>query len=205
MSEVLSYASLLPERKRRTVTRKLERAALVPLVPERKEPKRVGRGIAAGQGKTCGRGHKGQKARSGYSYRKGFEGGQTPIYRRLPKRGFYNPFAKNYQTVNLQNLKKLKLQGELSPALLEQRGLVAKELRPVKILGTGETPAGLSKLTADAFSQSARQKLEKAGCTCVVRELKKERRAAKKEAYKKSKKSKKKQTAQAAAQKDIGA
>ena len=176
MSEILGYASLLPERKRLTVKRELEHAPLPPLVPGRKAPRRIGRGIAAGQGKTCGRGHKGQKARSGYSYRRGFEGGQTPIYRRLPKRGFYNPFSKNYQTINLQSLKRSDIEGELDPALLEKKGLIAKQLRPIKILGTGSVPPSLSKLIADSFSKSARQKLEKAGCSCIVRELEKEKK-----------------------------
>ena len=181
MSEVLKYSSLLSQRKRRVIKREQKRENLAPLMPERKEGKRVGRGIAAGQGKTCGRGHKGQKARSGYSYRKGFEGGQTPLHRRLPKRGFYNPFMKSYQLVNLQRLKKSSLEGELNPALLEEAGLIAKRFRPVKILGTGEAPSKLSKLVADSFSRSAREKLEKLGCSCVARELKKEKIAAKKE------------------------
>lgn len=176
MSEILNYASLLPERQRHIVKRELKHSPLVSLAPKRKKPKRLGRGIAAGQGKTCGHGHKGQKARSGYAYRKGFEGGQTPIYRRLPKRGFKNLFSKDYQIINLQALKNSGLQGELGPALLEEKGLVSQAHGLIKILGAGEAPSALSKLTADAFSKRALKKLEEAACACLVRDLKKEKR-----------------------------
>ncbi len=169
--EHLSYASLLPERNRRTVKRVSEATNLAEaLNPPRPNRKRVGRGISAQQGKTCGRGHKGQKARSGYSYRKGFEGGQTPIYRRLPKRGFHNLFSRNYQLVHLEGLKRCKLEGEVNPKILREKGLIAKEFRPIKILGDGEISASI-QLLADAISKNAQKKIESAGGSFRVRDI----------------------------------
>ena len=171
MSKNLSYRSLLEERKTHLVQRETQREPLSASLPDRKVRKRVGRGIASGTGKTAGKGHKGQKARAGYSSRAGFEGGQTPLYRRLPKRGFRNFFKKDYQIVNLYRLEKSKLKGELSPTLLKEGGLISKEKLLIKVLGPGEI-SGITKIEADAFSKNALEKLKAIGCECVVRNLK---------------------------------
>ncbi len=133
-----------------------------------KERKRVGRGIAAGQGKTAGRGHKGQKSRSGDKNLPAyFEGGQTPLHMRVPKRGFVNPTRKEYTPVNVGVLDKLFSEGdEVTPEALAQRGLCSKgDL--VKILGKGEITKKLT-VKAHAFSKSAKEKIEKAGGVCEV-------------------------------------
>ena len=124
--------------------------------------KRVGRGPGSGTGKTAGRGHKGQRSRSGFSQRFGFEGGQMPLVRRVPKRGFTNIFRVEYSTVNVSTLE--SLDGEVSPESLLERGMVRRG-RPVKILGDGEISKALT-VRAHKFSRSARQKIEAAGGTC---------------------------------------
>ena len=101
-------------------------------------PKRVGRGIGSGTGKTSGKGHKGQNARSGGGVRPGFEGGQMPLYRRLPKRGFKNIFAKQYVAVNVEELNKLEDGAEVTAETLKANGIISKTLDGVKILGRGE-------------------------------------------------------------------
>ncbi len=171
MSAKLTYSVLLPKKRKRLIKRELQKDEMAPVIPDRKKKKRLGRGISAGQGKTCGRGENGQKSRTGYSYRKGFEGGQTPIYRRLPKRGFYNPNSKTYQLINLQAIEKSQLKGKLEPNLFKDKGLISKPLELIKILGTGNV-SGPVELIADAFSKSAREKLEASGCKCVVRDRK---------------------------------
>ena len=168
MKETLSYSSLLPQNKHRVMKRSLERDVTIRPSTRRSSPKRLGRGISAGQGKTCGRGHKGQKARSGYSYRKGFEGGQTPIYRRLPKRGFHNPFSKSYEILNLRDLQRIDSQQEINPQLLAEKGFITKSKNLIKILGQGEAPQGM-KVIADAFSKNAREKLIAVGGSCEIR------------------------------------
>ncbi|HVR29609.1 MAG TPA: 50S ribosomal protein L15 [Thermoanaerobaculia bacterium] len=125
--------------------------------------KRVGRGPGSGTGKTAGRGHKGQKSRSGYSQRIGFEGGQMPLVRRVPKRGFTNIFKTRYATVNLSQL--ADLGPEIDTEVLLRHGLVRRG-RPVKILGDGEVTASL-QVTADKFSRAAREKIEAAGGRCT--------------------------------------
>ena len=125
-----------------------------------KEKKRVGRGPGSGNGKTAGRGHKGAKARTGTSIPAGFEGGQMPLHRRLPKRGFHNLFRTEYQVVNVRDL--AGLEGEISPESLKAAGLIGSLRRPVKILGEGEIGVAL-QVRAHAFSGSARQKIEAAG------------------------------------------
>ena len=130
--------------------------------------KRIGRGPGSGTGKTAGRGHKGQKSRSGYSRRFGFEGGQMPLVRRIPKRGFKNRFRVECQVVNLRDLEKAFSDGEtVSPDVLVERGLIRRDECPVKILGSGEL---FKKLTVQAhrFSVSAREMIEKAGGSCEV-------------------------------------
>ncbi len=131
-----------------------------------KEKKRVGRGIGSGLGKTCGKGHKGQKTRSGdRRLPSWFEGGQTPLHKRVPKRGFRPINRVEYAVVNLKTLERYFEAGqEVSPETLLQKGLVRKGM-PVKVLGDGELTKAL-KVKAHAFSQSARQKIESLGGTC---------------------------------------
>lgn len=127
-------------------------------------PKRVGRGPGSGTGKTAGRGHNGQKSRSGYSRRAGFEGGQMPLVRRVPKRGFTNIFRKEYDVVNLERLE--GLEGDVTLEVLVAAGLAGKTAR-VKILGDGELKSALN-VQAHKFSKSARAKIEAAGGKCEV-------------------------------------
>ena len=122
----------------------------------------VGRGIGSGVGKTSGRGHKGQKARSGGGVRPGFEGGQMPLYRRLPKRGFTNIFAKKYVSVNVEVLDKFNDGDEVTAESLLQKGIISKTLDGVKILGRGEVTKKLTVKVAKC-SASAKEKIEKAG------------------------------------------
>jgi large subunit ribosomal protein L15 len=124
--------------------------------------KRVGRGPGSGLGKTAGRGEKGQKSRTGYSSRPGFEGGQMPLVRRVPKRGFTNIFKTEYSVVNVGDL--ADLEGEITPESLAGQGLV-RSGRLVKVLGEGEIGKAL-RITANKFSKSARAKIEAAGGTC---------------------------------------
>jgi large subunit ribosomal protein L15 len=124
--------------------------------------KRVGRGVGSGMGKTSTRGHKGQNARSGGGVRLGFEGGQNPLYRRLPKRGFNNPFRTEYAVVNVQDLNGFEAGTEVNPELLKQAGLVKDQLDGIKILGTGELTVKLT-VKANKFSQSAVEKIQAAG------------------------------------------
>lgn len=125
-------------------------------------PKRVGRGIGSGTGKTSGKGHKGQNARSGGGVRPGFEGGQMPLYRRLPKRGFKNIFAKQYVTINVEDLEKLENGTEVTAQVLKDNGIISKTLDGVKVLGRGELTKKLNVKVAK-FSESAKEKIEKAG------------------------------------------
>ena len=124
--------------------------------------KRVGRGIGSGTGKTSGKGHKGQKARSGGGVRPGFEGGQMPLYRRLPKRGFTNIFAKQYVTINVEVLEKFENGAEVTAETLKEAGIISKTLDGVKILGRGELTKSLNVKVAN-YSASAKEKIEKAG------------------------------------------
>ena len=127
-----------------------------------KAPKRVGRGPGSGSGKTAGRGQKGQKARTGGKVRRGFEGGQMPLHRRLPKRGFHNPFRVEYQVVNVGQL--AEVGGEITPATLREHGLIGSLRKRVKVLGDGEVSTPLT-VRVHAFSAGARQKIEAAGGT----------------------------------------
>lgn len=124
--------------------------------------KRVGRGIGSGTGKTSGKGHKGQNARSGGGVRPGFEGGQMPLYRRLPKRGFTNIFAKEYVTINVEVLEKLEDGTEVTAELLKEKGIISKVADGVKILGRGELTKKLNVKVAK-YTASAKEKIEKAG------------------------------------------
>jgi len=128
----------------------------------RKERKRVGRGMASGHGKTSGRGHKGQKARSGGGVRPGFEGGQMPLFQRLPKRGFTNINRKEYAVVNLETLNRFEDGTEVTPELLIETGIVRNEKSGIKILGNGELKKKLT-VRAHKFSASAKKAIEDAG------------------------------------------
>lgn len=124
--------------------------------------KRVGRGVGSGMGKTSTRGHKGQNARSGGGVRPGFEGGQNPLYRRLPKRGFNNPFRKEYAIVNLEELNNFAAGTEVTPEVLLESGIVKAPKAGIKILGNGEITVKLT-VKANKFSQSAVEKIQAAG------------------------------------------
>lgn len=124
--------------------------------------KRLGRGQGSGQGKTAGKGHKGQNARTGGGVALGFEGGQTPLYRRIPKRGFTNYTRKEYAVVNVESLNRFDEGTEVTPTLLIESGLVKKELNGIKILGVGALEKKLS-VKAHKFSKSALALIEQAG------------------------------------------
>lgn len=127
-----------------------------------KKPKRVGRGPGSGRGNTATRGHKGQKSRSGYSQRPGFEGGQMPLHRRLPKRGFTNIFAKKYVVLNVRDLNRFDDGASVTPEAVVQAGIVKKIRDGLRILGHGELEKKLT-VSAHHFSESARKKIEAAG------------------------------------------
>src|SRR5256714_6232585 len=130
--------------------------------------KRLGRGPGTGLGKTAGRGHKGQKSRSGYSSKTGFEGGQMPLHRRLPKRGFTNIFKKHWIEISLEALdKSFSENDEVTPQLLHKRGLIKKAKHDIVVLGNGEVSKAL-KISAHRFTKSAREKIEKAGGAVTV-------------------------------------
>jgi len=138
---------------------------LSPAKGSKHSKKRVGRGPGSGLGKTAGKGEKGQKSRSGYAQRLGFEGGQMPLVRRVPKRGFTNIFKTEYAVVNLSQLAELAPEvTDVTPQVLAERGLV-RSGKPVKVLGDGEIGKAL-KVTANKFSKSARAKIEAAGGSC---------------------------------------
>jgi len=125
--------------------------------------KRIGRGQGSGNGKTAGRGHKGAKSRSGFHYKRGFEGGQMPLHRRVPKRGFHNPFRVEYEVVNLDSLAaKFDAGTVVTPELLRERGLVAGGTGPIKILARGDISKKLT-VRAHKFSGKASEKLTAAG------------------------------------------
>lgn len=135
---------------------------LKPAAGSTKKSKRVGRGVGSGSGKTAGKGHKGQKARSGGVKGAGFEGGQMPLQRRLPKRGFTNIFRKEYSIVNLQDLEKMTGTDPITPEVLMRKGLIKDMKTGVKVLGTGELKAKLI-VRAHKFSKSAVEKIQAAG------------------------------------------
>jgi large subunit ribosomal protein L15 len=125
--------------------------------------KRVGRGPGSGHGKTASRGSKGAKSRSGFRHKRGFEGGQMPLHRRVPKRGFHNPFRVAYAVVNLDTLAEVFDAGSsVTPEVLRERGLVREASAPIKILGRGECDKALN-VRAHKFSESAVKKIAQAG------------------------------------------
>lgn len=128
----------------------------------RKAPKRIGRGTGSGTGRNSGKGEKGQNSRSGGGVRPGFEGGQMPLFRRIPKRGFTNPFTKHYNAINLGRLDIFEAGTEVTEELLLERGVISKRLDGVKILGDGTIEKALT-VKVSKFSKSASQKIEAAG------------------------------------------
>ncbi len=135
---------------------------LSPAAGSKKDVKRIGRGAASGQGKTAGKGHKGQKARAGRGMQVGFEGGQMPLQRRIPKRGFNNIFAKEIAAVNVSALNVFEDGATVTIEALVEAGLVKKALDGVKVLGNGELSKKLT-VQVNAYSESAKQKIEAAG------------------------------------------
>ncbi|WNQ11758.1 50S ribosomal protein L15 [Paenibacillus aurantius] len=135
---------------------------LSPAPGSTKTRKRVGRGIGSGTGKTAGKGHKGQNARSGGGVRPGFEGGQNPLYRRLPKRGFTNISRKEYAIVNLEELNNFAEGTEVTPEVLMESGVIKNPKSGIKVLGNGEITVKLT-VKANKFSQSAVDKIQAAG------------------------------------------
>lgn len=135
---------------------------LTPPAGSTKESRRLGRGKGSGLGKTSGKGHKGQNARSGGGVRPGFEGGQMPIYRRLPKRGFTNIFAKQYVEVNVERLNQFDAGTEITADLLKEQGVISKINDGIAILGRGELDKALT-VKAKRFTKSAEEKITSAG------------------------------------------
>jgi len=144
----------------------MDLSSLKPARGAKKRRKRVGYGPGSGHGKTATRGTKGQKARSGGVKEPGFEGGQMPLKRRIPKRGFKNPFRIEYQVLNLNTLNKFPSHTEVNPQMLRQKGLIKKR-ELVKILGEGELLAPLT-VNAHAFSRSAKEKIEAMGGSAKI-------------------------------------
>jgi len=140
----------------------LELHNLCPPAGATKPKRRLGLGPGSGRGRTAGRGHKGQKSRSGYSRKRAFEGGQMPLVRRLPKRGFTNIFRREYSEVNVGRLEALAGEGEITPELLLDRGVISKPRDGVKILGMGELKSAVT-VRAHAFSETAKRKIKAAG------------------------------------------
>lgn len=140
---------------------------LKPTEGSRQERKRKGRGIGSGNGKTAGKGHKGQNARSGGGVRLGFEGGQTPLFRRLPKRGFTNINRKEFAIVNLDVLNRFEEGTEVTPELLIETGVVSSEKAGIKVLANGSVEKKLN-VKAHKFSSAAKEAIEAAGGTTEV-------------------------------------
>ena len=134
---------------------------------KREKKFRVGRGHASGNGKTCGKGHKGQNSRSGGGVRPGFEGGQMPIYRRLPKRGFTNIFAKEYVEINVSDLNRFEGE-EVTAEALKAAGIISRVKDGIVILGRGELEKKGLTIKAKRFSKSANEKIKAAGCKAEV-------------------------------------
>lgn len=141
---------------------------LSPAPGAQKAAKRVGRGAGSGTGKTAGKGHKGQNARSGGGVRPGFEGGQMPLQRRIPKRGFNNIFATRYAIVNVSQLNRFRKGSKVDAAALKKAGLIKKEYDGVKVLGNGELTKSLTVIAAK-FSAGAKEKIEGVGGKAEVK------------------------------------
>ena len=142
---------------------------LSPAVGSTKEAKRIGRGHGSGNGKTAGKGHKGQKARAGHGMQPGFEGGQMPLQRRVPKRGFNNIFAVEWNAINVSALEVFEDGAVADAAALAEKGIIKKADRPVKVLGNGKLTKKLT-VKLDAFSASAAEKINSVGGKAEVNE-----------------------------------
>ena len=140
---------------------------LRPAAGSNKKRKRVGRGDGSGHGKTSGRGHKGQGARSGGNTKPGFEGGQMPLHRRMPKRGFHNPFRIEMSVVNLSQLESFSADSDVTPETLIEHGYISGKSRRIKILGDGSLSKAL-RVKAHGFSAKAKEKIEAAGGTAEL-------------------------------------
>jgi large subunit ribosomal protein L15 len=148
----------------------LNTSNLIPIPKNsRKDKKRIGQGPGSGMGKTSTRGQKGQKARAS-SMKRGFEGGQMPLKLRIPKRGFTNIFKEAYQPVNLGDIERYKLTGQITPEILETKGIIKSASSLIKILGTGEISSGI-QITADACSASALGKIQSKGGSFTARKV----------------------------------
>lgn len=154
-------------RRDRVTQKSVTLSGLKPPGGSRHRKVRVGRGIGSKLGKTAGAGNKGQKSRRGYSRRRGFEGGQMPLHRRLPKRGFHNPFGAKYSVLHLEELNVFPAGETVTPELLRAHGFVRRAGARVKVLGDGELKTKLA-VHAHAFSASAKEKITKAGGTFEV-------------------------------------
>jgi len=141
--------------------------SLNPVKGSVKHKKRIGRGHGSGVGKTSGRGHKGSGQRSGNKKRPWFEGGQMPLSRRLPRRGFKNIFKEKFQIVNICDILKIEKVSNVDPVVLNDNGLIRSSLKPVKVLGKGDINIKIN-ITASSFSKSAKSKIENAGGTVKV-------------------------------------
>jgi large subunit ribosomal protein L15 len=142
-------------------------STLGPAKGSRQRKVRVGRGMGSKLGKTAGSGNKGQKSRRGYSRRRGFEGGQMPLHRRIPKRGFHNPFGVEFSVINIAELNVFPAGETVTPELLRAHGFVRKATGPIKVLGDGELHNKLT-IHAHAFSAAAKEKITKAGGSFAV-------------------------------------
>lgn len=160
--EKITIRDIKPTKSKKKVVRNVEVVQLKPFLNSKFKKKRIGRGEGSGRGKTSGRGNKGQKSRTGYSRKIGFEGGQMPLYKRIPKRGFHNPFSTKYQLVNLFMIEKKGLSGEINIDTLLQLGLIKNKRLPVKILGTGEISNPI-KIQVHSISKGAKEKIEAKG------------------------------------------
>ncbi len=160
--EILKLSSIKPQKTKNKIQRSVPYIELKPFKNSKRKKIRVGRGEGSGSGKTSGRGQKGQKSRTGYSKKIGFEGGQMPLYKRIPKRGFKNPFKKEYQLINLYMLEKKNLEGEVNIDTLIQNRIIKKRDVPVKILGTGEVSKPIF-LKIHSASKNAIEKIEAKG------------------------------------------
>ena len=141
--------------------------SLKPSEGSKKNRKRIGRGHGTGLGKTSGRGHKGAGQRSGNKKRPWFEGGQMPLARRLPRRGFTNIFKEKFQIVNISDLVKIEKKSDIDAIVLEENGFIRSSLKPVKVLGEGDIDKKINVI-ASCFSESAKNKIEKAGGTVTI-------------------------------------
>jgi large subunit ribosomal protein L15 len=152
----------MADKKKKAEHKTVSLSNLGPAKGSRKKKVRVGRGMGSKLGKTAGAGNKGQKSRRGYSRRRGFEGGQMPLHRRIPKRGFHNPFGVSYSVVNLEELNVFPAGETVTPDLLRAHGFIRRATDPIKVLGDGELKTKLT-IHAHAFSATAKEKITKAG------------------------------------------